>query len=167
MRVATVLLTTCCWLGDDSHMGNRVPHVRRVPSIAMQLPSDARPTPESDAAASFGQLPIPEALAVRLHDCGFTYPMEIQREAIPRIESGENVVIHAATGSGKVGTTNSTRPEQASHYCPWGPRCAWIDSCILRLVCPCVLAVLSRMCVSAPPASDTRLFGATAITSHS
>jgi hypothetical protein len=51
--------------------------------------------------ATFGPLAVPEALAERLRGCGFTHPMPIQSQAMPRIAAGENVVIHSATGSGK------------------------------------------------------------------
>ena len=51
--------------------------------------------------AHFGPLQVPAALSSRLGASGFAMPMPVQRQAMPLIAEGENVVLHSATGSGK------------------------------------------------------------------
>jgi hypothetical protein len=76
--------------------------------LALEAASDPSSDPAPDAAhadgapPSFGPLRVPPGLSDRLRACGFTYPMPVQREAMPLIADGQNVVIHSATGSGKV-----------------------------------------------------------------
>ena len=66
-----------------------------------EIHSAAAASPPSSSSSSFGSLHVPEALAHRLCETGFSAPMPIQSDSMQRIADGENVVIHSATGSGK------------------------------------------------------------------
>jgi ATP-dependent RNA helicase DeaD len=55
----------------------------------------------SDVVAGFGNLGLDERLVATLTDLGYEEPTPIQREAIPMLLTGKDVIGQAATGTGK------------------------------------------------------------------
>ena len=51
--------------------------------------------------AAWGPISVPQQLLEKLQGAGYHKPMPIQREAMQLIADGDNVILHAATGSGK------------------------------------------------------------------
>ena len=67
------------------------PHARMRP-LCMQLAAEQH---------AWGPITVPEPLFERLRSAGYYRPMPIQAEAMALIAEGTNVILHAATGSGK------------------------------------------------------------------
>jgi ATP-dependent RNA helicase DeaD len=74
-----------------------------VPEVAGPVP-DPRPTPPdpaAEAAASFADLDLRPELLTALAGLGYEEPTPIQREAIPLLVQGRDLLGRAATGTGK------------------------------------------------------------------
>jgi hypothetical protein len=65
----------------------------RRPSVCMQL--------AAERTVAWGPITVPEPLLEKLQGAGYYRPMPIQCEAMQLIADGDNVILHAATGSGK------------------------------------------------------------------
>ncbi|MUL41139.1 DEAD/DEAH box helicase [Streptomonospora sp. PA3] len=63
--------------------------------------SPAMATPATDAAPGFAELPLREELLDALARLGYEEPTPIQREAIPHLVEGRDLLGQAATGTGK------------------------------------------------------------------
>ena len=55
----------------------------------------------AERTATWGPITVPEPLLEKLQGAGYYRPMPIQCEAMQLIADGDNVILHAATGSGK------------------------------------------------------------------
>ena len=106
--------------------------------VSRPLRSSSLYAAEGNSVASdmrFGLLPVPPALSDRLRTCGYMLPMPIQEAAMPVIATGENVVLHSATGSGKVlasyatNLANSTSSPPKLRLCCCPARRRWRSSC--------------------------------------
>lgn len=62
----------------------------------------------SDCLESFAGLPLSQAAGVALANAQFNKPSPIQAAVLPRLFNGESLIMHAATGSGKVRVENFT-----------------------------------------------------------
>ena len=93
MRKMWVVLLATGLYGMAGWARSHLAPVRRADWPRMQQP----------AAEPFvwGPLAVPGPLHERLAGAGYHKPMPIQCEAMPLIAQGENVILHAATGSGK------------------------------------------------------------------
>ena len=90
MHAAELLLLSCVGM------------VVRSPAVGLGRGVALRsPPPRLDLAPTFGDLPVPQHLSDRLLAAGYARPMPIQSAAMALVAAGENVVIHAATGSGR------------------------------------------------------------------
>ena len=64
-------------------------------------PESTQPGPESPGADGFAALGVSEPLLKTLADLGYEEPTPIQREAIPLLLAGRDVLAQAPTGTGK------------------------------------------------------------------
>jgi len=84
--------------GTNSRGNSRVRFKNRILKEAISIA-----TVHSEASARFGDLPLrPETLRA-IHRLGWTQPTPIQTRVIPLMDSGQDLVGQAQTGSGKTG----------------------------------------------------------------
>ncbi len=61
----------------------------------------AEPAPDSPPKATFADLGLGPEVLKAVADMGFVEPMDVQRETIPKVRSGRDILVQSRTGSGK------------------------------------------------------------------
>ena len=68
---------------------------------SMTATDSAAPQADATPKTTFAELGLGAPVLQALADMGFTEPMEVQRETIPRVRAGRDVLVQSRTGSGK------------------------------------------------------------------
>ncbi|XP_073226731.1 DEAD-box ATP-dependent RNA helicase 58, chloroplastic isoform X2 [Cicer arietinum] len=83
-------------------------HINRVSKtpLAIQNPSPTIPTPDNGKLTTptlkqLCQTHVPDQILLRMEEVGYVMPTEVQRQALPRLFTGRDCILHAQTGSGK------------------------------------------------------------------